>query len=293
MDYNCVPLEDRSNSSLLTRLTWNNSTTDFSGFRMDVVNTASSAESKLLDLRVGSSFGELIPTASIDKSGALFVKSLEVDGVFVVDDSGDVTMSPANATLDVNGGDIVGAANISTEALSLTGSVAASRLLASPATASGAPTFRALAVADVPAAAKVIQIARSVGTVSASGTSSFLFPSVPGVSGNVVAARLVVAADVGDFDGRYWTFAIKNKGTGGSGNTDVLATTDANKTVATDGINGGNGLTAFARSTLTLHETSANLNLLAGETLLLQLTKTSTAAALTDAVVELDVEVTA
>ncbi|HRK32511.1 MAG TPA: hypothetical protein PLD59_15710, partial [Tepidisphaeraceae bacterium] len=159
-DFNCVPVSNRSNSSLLMRQTWESGTTDYAGLKMEVVDTASSSESKLLDIRVGDSFGELVPTASIDKSGELFVKALEVDGVFFVDFDGDVTMSPANATLDVNGGDIVGAENLSVSNLTITGSIAANQLLASPATASGAPTFRAMATADVPTAARTIQISR-------------------------------------------------------------------------------------------------------------------------------------
>ncbi|HRK32512.1 MAG TPA: hypothetical protein PLD59_15715 [Tepidisphaeraceae bacterium] len=123
-------------------------------------------------------------------------------------------------------------------------------------------------------------------------SSSFLLPPVPGLAGTVTGARIVVAGAVGGAGTRYWTFQIINKGTGGSGTTQVLAATDANTTKSSTGINGGAGLTAYALAAFTLNGTTANRNVTAGQTLLLEITKTLMPDDLIDAVVEIDLEIT-
>jgi|GEM_PF-2074819 len=286
-----LPIADAGNWPIALAQTWNSSGTTFTAMKLDVTDTASASGSLLMDLRVGGS-----SKVKADKSGKLYAQSLDLGGgSLTVDNDGNIAMSGGGAILDVNTGVIVGVYQLTTNDLfvsnlSVTGTVTSNRILAAPDGSNGAPIFRAVVVGDLPVAARTIQISRSTGAVR--GTSSLLLPPIPGVSATITAARLVVAAGIAASDTNYWSFQIINKGTNGSGTTPVLAASNANTTKATGGINSGGGLTAYALAVLTLHGTTSNRNVTAGQTLLIEFTKTGTPGALEDSVVEVDLEVT-
>jgi hypothetical protein len=98
----------------------------------------------------------------------------------------------------------------------------------------------------------------------------------------------VVGANVGGSDTHYWTFRLKNKGTDGGDNIDVIAATDANTTKNS----GLFDLDINAVNQLTLHASSPNRSTSAGQILVFEATTTGSPATLVDAVVEIDVEAT-
>lgn len=73
-------------------------------------------------------------------------------------------------------------------------------------------------------------------------------------------------------DSNYITFTITNLGQSGGGSTALLANSNANTTKAT----GGSGIAANAKRSLTLHGTAANLNVSAGDRLLIRAAATGT-----------------
>lgn len=75
-------------------------------------------------------------------------------------------------------------------------------------------------------------------------------------------------------DSNYITWTITNLGQGGAGSTAMLAATDANTTKAT----GGTALSANTKRSLTLHGTAANLDVVAGDRLLIRAAATGTLA---------------
>jgi hypothetical protein len=75
-------------------------------------------------------------------------------------------------------------------------------------------------------------------------------------------------------DTNYITFSITNLGQAGAGSTAMLAATDANTTKAT----GGTALVANGKRSLTLHGTAANLNVTAGDRLLIRAAASGTLA---------------
>ncbi len=116
---------------------------------------------------------------------------------------------------------------------------------------------------------------------------------MPGFAAKVTAARLVVEVAVAASNSNYWAFQLKNKGTAGTGTTNVLDAGDANKTKSTGGINSGAGLAANAVGTFTLHGTSSNRDVSAGQILVFEIDAALNPSDLVDAVVELDLEATA
>ncbi len=75
-------------------------------------------------------------------------------------------------------------------------------------------------------------------------------------------------------DTNYITFTITNLGQDGLGTAVMLAATDVNTTKAT----GGTGISAHTKRSLTLTGTSADLNVTAGDRLLIRVAATGTLA---------------
>jgi hypothetical protein len=131
---------------------------------------------------------------------------------------------------------------------------------------------------------KTITITRSLGTISA--TTEFVLPVLPDFPCTVKKAKLTVNANTTASDTNYWTFALANKGTDATGNTAMLAATDANTTKAT----GGTAMDQYTPRSLTLHGTGANLETLAGQVLVFTATKTASATNLGDAQITIELE---
>ena len=125
-------------------------------------------------------------------------------------------------------------------------------------------------------------ISQNLGTISAT-TSPLKIVAVVPRNGTITGVDLVVNTAITANDTNYWTFALTNKSTDGSGSTVLLAATDANTTKATGGI----GLAAYDTTALTLTSTTANLNVSAGDVIVLTATKASSAANLVDLTVNL------
>lgn len=125
-------------------------------------------------------------------------------------------------------------------------------------------------------------IVQNLGTISAT-TSPLKIVAVVPRNGTITGVDLVVNTEITANDTNYWTFALTNKSTDGSGSTVLLAATDANTTKATGGI----GLAAYDTTALTLTSTTANLNVSAGDVIVLTATKASSAANLVDLTVNL------
>lgn len=125
-------------------------------------------------------------------------------------------------------------------------------------------------------------IVQNLGTLSAT-TSPLKIVAVMPRKGTITGLDLIVNTAITANDTNYWTFALTNKSTDGTGTTVLLAATDANTTKAT----GGTGLTAYDTTALTLSATTANLNFNAGDTIVLTATKAASAANLIDLTVNL------
>lgn len=93
-------------------------------------------------------------------------------------------------------------------------------------------------------------------------------------SGRVVAALFSSLAALAAHDTNYVTFSITNLGQDGAGTAAILAASDANTTKAT----GGSALVANTKRTLTLHGTTANLDVVEGDRLLVRFAASGTLA---------------
>jgi len=138
----------------------------------------------------------------------------------------------------------------------------------------------ALTGAKLTTTAKTKSIEIPLGTLSATGTFLFVAPHACTVTAMSLASATAVAGD----NTNYWTFAAINKTSSGSGTTAVLAATDPNTTKAT----GGTSISAYIVRDLTLHGTSGNLDLAAGDVVVFTATKTSSADPLTNAVLRVN-----
>lgn len=199
------------------RQIWNSGASTFTSLLLEITDTDSGSTSRLLDLKVNGD-----SRIAAEKSGRLLVKSVQVDDGLLIASDGSITITGYGTTFYANDGAITGvgqleAAEVTAGTLALSGSVLANRVLASPDGSNGAPTFRPLAVGDLPASSKTLVVARSAGTVSA--TATFRLPPMPGHAAKVTAARLVVGDYLSASDSSYWTFRIRNKGTDGGDNT--------------------------------------------------------------------------
>ena len=129
---------------------------------------------------------------------------------------------------------------------------------------------------------KVLQI--SLGTINA---TTVLPPIIlPPAAGTITAIRLAVKTTISQSDTDYWTFSAVNKGAAGTATTALLLATDVNTTKTT----GGSGITNYVARSLSLTGTTANLDFAASDCLVLTATKAAAAAALVDAVLEVEVK---
>lgn len=129
-------------------------------------------------------------------------------------------------------------------------------------------------------------VTRAKMSAPALSKSVLISPATIATTGNidtyliVPEAGTLVSADFSGVDAlaandsNYVTFSITNLGQAGSGNTAMLAATDANTTKAT----GGTGLAANTKRSLTVHGTGANLAVAAGDRLLVRVAATGTLA---------------
>lgn len=126
--------------------------------------------------------------------------------------------------------------------------------------------------ADLTAAAarKYIQVV-SASIATTSNTDNYVIVPETGTLDSVDFSSLAALAA---HDSNYITWTITNLGQAGSGNTAMLAATDANTTKAT----GGTALSANTKRSLTLHGTAANLAVTAGDRLLIRAAATGTLA---------------
>lgn len=131
-------------------------------------------------------------------------------------------------------------------------------------------------------AGRTNNIPMNLGTLSAT-TSPLKIVAVMPRKGTITGLDLIVNTAITANDTNYWTFALTNKSTDGSGSTVLLAATDANTTKATGGI----GLAAYDTTALTLSSTTADLNFNAGDVITLTATKAVSASNLVDLTVNL------
>ncbi len=124
-------------------------------------------------------------------------------------------------------------------------------------------------------------IPMNLGTISA--TTTLRIVAIMPRKGTITGVDLIVNTAITANDTNYWTFALTNKSTDGSGSTVLLAATDANTTKATGGI----GLAAYDTTALTLSSTTADLNFNAGDVITLTATKAASASNLVDLTVNL------
>lgn len=109
-------------------------------------------------------------------------------------------------------------------------------------------------------------------TIATTGnTDNYIIAPETGKLESVVMSPLVALATS---DTNYITWSITNLGQAGAGSTVMLAASDANTTKAT----GGTALAANTKRTLTVHGTPANLDVVAGDRLLIRAAATGTLA---------------
>lgn len=114
-----------------------------------------------------------------------------------------------------------------------------------------------------------VPVGASIATTSTTDTY-FQVPK----SGRLAALFFGSLAALAAHDSNYITFSMTNLGQDGLGTTEMLKTDDLNTTKAT----GGAGITANAKKTLVLHGTTANLNVVEGDTIRIRATATGTLA---------------
>jgi hypothetical protein len=135
-------------------------------------------------------------------------------------------------------------------------------------------------------AAVEAQVVNRVITISFdSALSATTVVNVPGLpqAARLAAVRINVKTAITANDTNYWTFALANKGTDGTGTAALLAATDANTTKAT----GGAGIAAYTNRALTLGA-AADLDIEAGSVLEFSATKASSAANLVQCSIQLE-----
>ncbi len=109
-------------------------------------------------------------------------------------------------------------------------------------------------------------------TIATTSTSD-MYLSAP-VTGSLTGIDFSSVSALAADDTNFITFTAVNLGQSGAGSTAMLAVSDANTTKTT----GGTALTAFARRTLTVHGTAANLLVVKGDVIRIRATATGTLA---------------
>jgi len=122
------------------------------------------------------------------------------------------------------------------------------------------------------------QVTSDAGSVSATATKQ-IFRAVK--AGTLKSLYISTPTAITANDTDYWSFTVVNKGSAGSGTTDMILATDVNTTKAT----GGSGLSAYVPRSLTVHTTPANLNFVAGDLIVFTATKAASATTMADVIV--------
>ena len=117
---------------------------------------------------------------------------------------------------------------------------------------------------------KAYGITADIGTVATTGATSATV--IAHKSGRLVGVNFSCVEALAVDDTNYITFSAMNKGQAGSGTTAMLAATDPNTTKAT----GGAALAAHTPRSLTIHGTTANLNVTEGDRIICTATVTGT-----------------
>lgn len=115
----------------------------------------------------------------------------------------------------------------------------------------------------------------NAGSISATATRQ-VFRAVK--AGTLQSLYISTATGITANNTDYWTFEVKNKGSAGSGTTDMILTTAVNTTKAT----GGSGISAYIPRALTVHTTPANLSFVAGDLIAVTITKGASATTMDD-----------
>lgn len=127
---------------------------------------------------------------------------------------------------------------------------------------------------------------RALATIATTGAQEVLFlaPQAGTLTGAWITAKDALATS----DSNYVTFSCINKGQAGAGTTELLSATASGTTKAT----GGAAIAAYTKRSLPLHATNSKV-VAKGDTLAFTVTATGTLAnTVTEAVVELDFQVT-
>lgn len=114
-------------------------------------------------------------------------------------------------------------------------------------------------------------VSSNTAIATTSNTDNYMIvPETGVVSGVLFSGTTALAAN----DTNYITFSVTNLGQAGAGSVAILAAVAGNTTKAT----GGSAISANTKRELTLHTTASNLNVVAGDRLLIRAAATGTLA---------------
>jgi hypothetical protein len=116
-----------------------------------------------------------------------------------------------------------------------------------------------------------VGISSNTAIATTGDTDNYIIVPETGVISGVLFSGTTTLATS---DTSYVTFSITNLGQDGTGTTAVLNPVDSNTTKVT----GGSAITANTKRTLVLHSTTSNLNVVAGDRLLIKAAATGTLA---------------
>lgn len=135
-------------------------------------------------------------------------------------------------------------------------------------------------------AASTQSLDKQIGAVAATASFAFVAP----VTGKISGVTFVNSVAVATSDTDNWTFALVNKGPANAGTQQLLNTGNVNSTKAT----GGSALAAYTPRALTLTTLSVGneLNVNAGDCLVLTITATGAPTALANADARVDIAFT-
>lgn len=129
-----------------------------------------------------------------------------------------------------------------------------------------------------------VQTAGVTAVATTGDTDEYVFASK---TGKLTAAVFSSLAALAASDTNYVTFSITNLGQAGAGSAAMLAATDPNTTKTTGGV----ALAANTKRALTLHGTTANLDVVEGDRLRIRFAATGTlAGTVTRPLVELTIK---
>lgn len=266
-------------------VTWNNAAVAFTGLKANFTDTASAAGTLLMDLQVGgtSKFGvDKYGKVAQDATATITASTTQTQG------QGALTAAINEVSTCANFGDTV-TLPTAVEGLSVVViNNGAQTLKIFPASgdnlgkgvdtamylsAGASVMFRSYDTTNWRATGvRKTAVQKDVGTIATTG-STYSATQAP-ITGRLVAAYFNGDDALAANDTNYLTFYVTNQGQAGAGSTAMLAATDANTTKAT----GGTAIADTTNRSLTLNGTAANLELVAGDRILITFTATGTLA---------------